>query len=115
MSQSHFQKFVPKKKNSAIKEAIRQNKKKAKKERAAAIDRHFEGKRKLREAAREAALNAPVSVSIAPVKKDKVKTIEANFKQAEKIKSISREFAPAPVTKPGKPAPASDVQMPLNK
>ena len=117
MSKSYYQKFVPKKKNSAVKEEIRQNKKKAKKERAAAIDKHFEGKRKLKEAARELALHAPVSANIATGKKDKVKTIEANFKQTEKLKSISKEFAPAaaPVTKPNNNIPVSDVQMPLNK
>ena len=46
MSQSHFQKFVPKKKNSIIKEEFKQAKKKAKKERAAAINKRFEDKRK---------------------------------------------------------------------
>ncbi len=117
MKQSHFQKFAPKKKNSVIKEEIRQNKKKAKKERAVAIDKHFEQKRKLREAAREAALNAPVSANISAGKTSKVKTIEANFKQADKIKSIVKEFESpvAPAPKPGKPATISNEQMPLNK
>ncbi len=120
MKQSHFQKFAPKKKNSVIKEEIRQNKKKAKKERAVAIDKHFEQKRKLREAAREGALNAPVSANITAGKTDKIKTIEANFKHANKIKSIINEFAPPaiPAPKPvkiGKPVPVSNELMPLNK
>jgi 23S rRNA pseudouridine2605 synthase len=41
----NFQKFVKQKKGSAIKEEIRQNKRKEKKERAAAIEAHFERKR----------------------------------------------------------------------
>jgi len=118
MKKSTFQKFAnPKKKNSVIKEEFRQKKKKAKKERSVAIDKHFEQKRRLREAEREAALNAPVSANISPVKTDKVKTIEANFKQTDKLKSIVKEFAPpvAPAQKPGKPAPVSNELMPLNK
>ena len=54
MSQVPFQKFVPKKKNSLIKEEFKQAKKKAKKERAAAIDRRFEEKRQLKAAAKNA-------------------------------------------------------------
>ena len=50
MSQSHFQKFAPKKKNSVIKEEFKQAKKKAKKERAAAINKRFEEKRQMRSA-----------------------------------------------------------------
>lgn len=65
MAQSYFQKFVPKKKNSAIKEEHRQAKKKAKKERAAAIDKFYEEKRKLKAAEKEAALNTPVTKAIA--------------------------------------------------
>lgn len=41
----NFQKFVKQKKGSALKEEIRQHKKKAKKERAEAIEKHFERKR----------------------------------------------------------------------
>lgn len=59
MSQSYFQKFVPKKKNSVIKEEHRQAKKRAKKERAAAIDKFYEEKRKQKEAAKEVAAKAP--------------------------------------------------------
>jgi 23S rRNA pseudouridine2605 synthase len=118
MKHSTFKKFAsPKKKNSVIKEEIRQKKKKAKKERSVAIDKHYEQKRRLREAEREAALNAPVSANISTVKTDKVKTIEASFKQTDKLKTIVREFAPptAATIKPGKPAPVSNELMPLNK
>ncbi|HVV04817.1 MAG TPA: pseudouridine synthase [Puia sp.] len=45
----NFSKFYNKKNNAAIKEAFRQEKKAAKKERKEAIERHFEEKRKARE------------------------------------------------------------------
>jgi 23S rRNA pseudouridine2605 synthase len=57
MSQDPFKKFATKKKNSAIKEAFRQDKKKAKKERAAYFDKVKEEKYQARIAARNAALN----------------------------------------------------------
>ena len=44
----NFNKFYNKKNNAAIKEAIRQEKKAAKKERKEAIERHFEEKRQAR-------------------------------------------------------------------
>ncbi len=92
MSQSYFQKFTPKKKNSVIKEEHRQAKKKAKKERAAAIDKFYEEKRKAKQAALEAAAAA------------------AKDKPAPKI-------ATKPASKTiGLPAVAvSGKQMPLNK
>lgn len=52
MSQSPFQKFVSPKKNSKVKEEIRQEKKKAKKERAAYFDKVKEEKYQARVAAR---------------------------------------------------------------
>jgi 23S rRNA pseudouridine2605 synthase len=52
---SQFEKFINKKKGSAIKEQFKQEKKLAKKERAAAIDQRFEEKRKLRAAQHEQA------------------------------------------------------------
>jgi 23S rRNA pseudouridine2605 synthase len=48
MSQQPFQKFINPKNNAAIKENYKQEKKKAKKERAAAIEKHFEEKRAAR-------------------------------------------------------------------
>ena len=51
MSQSPFQKFIGQKKNSVVKEAFRQEKKKVKKERAAYFDQ-------LKEAKRQAAITA---------------------------------------------------------
>jgi len=48
MSQSPFQKFINPKNNAAIKEKFKQDKKKAKKQRAADIEKHFEEKRAAR-------------------------------------------------------------------
>lgn len=48
MSQQPFQKFINPKNNAAIKEKYKQEKKKAKKERAAAIEKHFEERRAAR-------------------------------------------------------------------
>lgn len=125
MSQTHFQKFVPKKKNSLIKEEFKQAKKKAKKERATAIDKRFEEKRRLKAAARNApaTTSAPIttkSKSIQLKKEEKINAIETNFNQVEKIVGIKKEYAPpvakAPVkTASGKPIPISNVLMPLNK
>ncbi|MGN6195570.1 MAG: pseudouridine synthase [Ginsengibacter sp.] len=53
MSQQPFQKFINPKNNAAIKEKHKQEKKKAKKERAAAIEKHFEEKRAARQRAFE--------------------------------------------------------------
>ena len=129
MSQTHFQKFVPKKKNSLIKEEFKQAKKKAKKERAIAIDKRFEEKRRLKAAARNAPTQAPATApntsavkakSIQVKKEEKINAIESNFNQVEKIVGIKKEYAPpvakAPVkTISGKPVAVSNVLMPLNK
>jgi 23S rRNA pseudouridine2605 synthase len=48
MSQQPFQKFINPKNNAAIKEKYKQDKKKAKKQRAADIEKHFEAKRAAR-------------------------------------------------------------------
>ena len=129
MSQTPFQKFVPKKKNSLIKEEFKQAKKKAKKERAIAIDKRFEEKRRLKAAARNAPQQATpvnkVNTSLKPKsvqhkKEDKINAIESNFSQVEKIAGIKKEYAPpvakAPVkTASGKPVAVSNALMPLNK
>jgi 23S rRNA pseudouridine2605 synthase len=126
MSQSPFQKFVPKKKNSLIKEEFKQAKKKAKKARAIAIDKRFEEKRQLKAAARNAALQPPAA-PVKSVKQDrsatsgkinKVKAIETNFDQVQKIVGIKKEYAPEPVkVAPRIVRPSSQVtaEMPLNK
>ena len=122
MSQTHFQKFVPKKKNSLIKEEFKQAKKKAKKERALAIEKRFEEKRRLKAAALNAAPTPTplANKSFKHKNKEKVTAIESNFKHAEKIVAIKQKFAP-PVLKPSiktaaiKPDQAGNTSMPLNK
>ena len=133
MSQTHFQKFVPKKKNSLVKEEFKQAKKKAKKERSVAIEKRFEEKRRLKAAERNAPaatkdaggkyaskIERPAAKTIEKKKEEKIASIESNFIQTEKILGIKKEYAPADkkpaVKKPsGKPEPISNVQMPLNK
>ena len=79
MSQSPFQKFVTKKKNSAVKESFRQEKKKIKKERAEYFDKIKEEKRQAREAMREnqATPAKGKKVPVAPKKAAPIKTGQA--------------------------------------
>ncbi len=116
MGQSYFQQFVPKKKNSAIKEEFKQKKRKAKKERAAAIDERFEEKRRIRAAAREAALNAPVSADITTAKTgNKLSTVENKINKAAQQKiPVYVPSSPA-VVKPGVKDKTVFAEMPLNK
>lgn len=129
MSQVPFQKFVPKKKNSLIKEEFKQAKKKAKRERAIAIDKRFEEKRQLKAAERNSAAQAaakPGPTPRPPLKqssqgnapKDKVKAIETNFEEVQKIAGIKKAFAATPV-KPAqkvvRPSAPVTAEMPLNK
>jgi 23S rRNA pseudouridine2605 synthase len=124
MAQSYFQKFVPKKKNSAIKEEFKQKKRKAKKERAAAIDERFEEKRRIRAAAREAALKAPASADISADKTNKPKaiakvdivtSIENKINKAAQHK-IPTNISPVPVAvKHGTKEKVVFAEMPLNK
>lgn len=108
MAQSHFQKFVPKKKNSVIKEEHKQAKKKAKKERAAAIDKYYEEKRKAWLAAKEAALKAPVTEKVVATT---AKTVTAKATSAEKPVVKEKTATPPKVAT----AVPSNNQMPLNK
>lgn len=117
VSQSHFQKFVPKKKNSLIKEEFKQAKKKAKKERSIAIDKRFEEKRQLRAAARNENLYPAATSRPGSAKESKLKSIETKFKQVKKIEAIKKEYAPKPANMPGAVMPSLGVtaEMPLNK
>ena len=99
MSQSPFQKFVPKKKNSVIKEEFRQEKKKARKEKNAYFDKLKEEKYQARMALKKAIPNPP---SIAGPKTEKIVSAETSDK--ERI----------PKNKKPLPALAAGV-MPLNK
>jgi 23S rRNA pseudouridine2605 synthase len=124
MAQSYFQNFVPKKKNSAIKEEFKQKKRKAKKERAAAIDERFEEKRRIRAAAREAALNAPISADITAgktnktkpaVKVDKITSIENKINKAAQQKAPAAIAPASAYIKPGVKEKMAFAEMPLNK
>ena len=116
MSQAQFQKFVAKKKNSVIKEEIKQAKKKAKKERAAAIDKRFEEKRRLKAEARALA--------------EQLRTAKPGISKSEiaQIKSAGNKYTPvgkglnpagktstAPVPGGTAATAASFSEMPLNK
>lgn len=93
MSQSPFQKFVVKKKNSAVKEAFRQEKKKVKKERAAYFDKIKEEKYQAR-MAKKNVKPAPPKVTV--VKKGK------SVASPNKSSAVSVH-------------PSKDPIMPLNK
>lgn len=122
MSKSFYQGFVGKKKNSAIKEGFKQAKRKAKKERSAAIDKRFEEKRQLKAAGAPADKFKKPGQRILPVKKSGSNT------EAVSIIPIAAPaqniIAPAPKYKrtvpeilaaKNKTASISDSLMPLNK
>ncbi len=99
MSQSPFQKFINPKNNAAIKEKHKQDKKKAKKQRAADIEKHFEEKRAARKRGFE---QKPV-----PEKKfDK----RQKYPQKKTGNAVKSSFTAAASNKP-----SSFTEMPLNK
>ena len=89
MSQAPFQKFVAKKKNSVVKEEIRQERKKEKKERAAYFDKIKAEKRAAKEAAWQQK-NNPDKSAVAPLKSP-VKKVE---KKTETEKPVAHEQMP---------------------
>lgn len=95
MSQSPFQKFVAPKKNSKVKEEIRQEKKKAKKERAAYFDKVKEEKYQARVAARTQGFGT-------------------GPKNAQPPKAPAANTA-GPATKGKSSKPVTEEVMPLNK
>ena len=126
MNKSYYQKFVGKKKNSAVKEGFKQVKRKAKKERAAAIDKRFEDKRQMQQAIRSASLDATN-----PANKKPVRTKPDNIEKATPLKVAApdtKTFAKAAIPKAaattktlpkkivaGKSGTISNALMPLNK
>jgi len=107
MSQQQFKKFINPKNNAAIKEKFKQEKKAAKKERAAAINKRFEEKRALRNIGYAPRADVPA----AEAKIDKrQKYPQASAKSKSATKKIS-----ANLPSPSKQSPASFNQMPLNK
>jgi 23S rRNA pseudouridine2605 synthase len=99
MSQQPFQKFINAKNNAAIKEKHKQEKKKAKKQRAAAIEKHFEEKR----AARQRAFQQKTATENKPARREK-------FQQSKIKKGDKSAFTGAAVT-----ASTALAEMPLNK
>ncbi|MEO9020650.1 MAG: pseudouridine synthase [Ginsengibacter sp.] len=98
MSQQPFLKFINPKNNAAIKEKHKQDKKKAKKQRASDIEKHFEEKRSARSRGFE---NKP-----APEKK-----YDKRQKYPQKKETTSGKPAPIPVST----KKDSLAEMPLNK
>lgn len=126
----NFHKFVKQPKGSAIKEQIKQEKKKAKKERAEAIDRHYAKKREERDlqrasqnANRPSTNNAANSRAEAPKKSyskraASAKTFKGNkppFKRTEEVDTNRPSFNNRPIEaapKYNKPKTAKDFQSP---
>jgi 23S rRNA pseudouridine2605 synthase len=117
MSQQQFQKFINKKKNSVVKETFKQERKKAKKERAAYFDKIKEEKKQA-----YAAINAAKEPEAAPGKAGKaVKKTYADkkgygnpaLKNAVPVKKAAAAAPKSPLTIK-KAAPVDD-SMPLNK
>lgn len=108
MSQQPFQKFINPKNNAAIKEKHKQDKKKAKKQRAADIEKHFEERRAARSRGFE---NKP----------EQEKKINKRQKYPQK-KETSPEKNPSSITPPPNPLKGGHAkknsalaEMPLNK
>ncbi|MES2429607.1 MAG: pseudouridine synthase [Bacteroidota bacterium] len=99
MNQSNnFQKFVKVKKNSVIKEEFRQAKKKAKKDKAAAINQRFEEKRRMKAEAR----GFKATHGQVPVKKEK--EVKGSPKTeggtpAQKTQTVGAKFGEMPLNK----------------
>ena len=85
MSQSPFQKFVAPKKNSKVKEEIRQEKKKAKKERAAYFDKVKEEKYQARVAARTQGFGTAAKDAHAPKVPTATKVNPSLTKQSKNV------------------------------
>lgn len=90
MSQSPFQKFVAPKKNSKVKEEIRQEKKKAKKERAAYFDKVKEEKYQARVAARTKGFGTTAKNEPTP----KAPIVTNNPSQSKQSKTVAAEVMP---------------------
>lgn len=109
MSQQQFRKFINPKNNAAIKEKFKQEKKAAKKERAAAINKRFEEKRALRNLGYSPNSQVPFPEP-KPGKRQKYpgKSSTINY---IKPNNLVEGFTPDPAQKNR----SSTTQMPLNK
>ena len=94
MSNSPFQKFTDKKKNSVVKEAFRQEKKKFKKERAAYFDKIKEEKYQARMAKKNAAVTNVDSVKEKSTVKPVAKSKTVPNKTAASKEKVSNEIMP---------------------
>jgi 23S rRNA pseudouridine2605 synthase len=106
----NFSKFYNKKRNSAIKEAFRQEKKAAKKERKAAIEQHFEQRRQAR------GYQPPAhSTGKGPFRPDAVSPSKGPFRQ-DAATAAPGPQGPAPSVRPSKstPHPATVSPKALN-
>lgn len=103
MSNQHFQKFANKKKNSAIKEGFKAAKKKAKKERAAAINQRFEEKRRMKAEGR-----LPTNENLHPKDKNKEAVVKSKA-------TTSTGIASSPKKENKEVAVKKFGEMPLNK
>lgn len=101
MSQQQFKKFINPKNNAAVKEKFKQEKKAAKKERAAAINKFFEDKR----AMRNAGAGTPPEAS--SVKENKRQKYPVGGKAPDALRT-------GPHVKQGKP-PAGSSAKPMSK
>ncbi len=109
MSQQQFKKFINPKNNAAIKEKFKQEKKAAKKERAAAINKRFEERRALRNIGY--CQNSPIPFSEnKPDKRQKYPKAPPAINYNKPIKPV-KSFTPGGTQK----TPSSKIQMPLNK
>ena len=114
MSQSPFQKFVPKKKNSVIKEEFRQQKKKARKEKNAYFDKLKEDKYQARMALKKGIPNPAASLknNEAPGKTTRASKSISNAGRSAEKRAEPKSTSNKPQTTNIKSQPGS---MPLNK
>lgn len=127
----NFNKFFNKKRNSAIKEEIRQEKKTEKKERKAAIERHFEEKRRLKGQSLSPDRNAgpppkrnspdrnsaPPPKHSSPVRTPGPKTIplQAKPRKGARVTTAPKTTAPGTAAPGAAPHHSSPDLIPLNK
>lgn len=119
----NFQNFVKQKKGSAIKEEIKQQKRKEKKEKAAAIEAHFERKRAERLQKQPPVAQAPVSNKTArPNKYPAKKTETPDEEKGTELRTIASKLTHSKNAGATKPAATQKTVergvpelMPLNK
>src|SRR5687768_1623973 len=107
MSQQQFKKFINPKNNAAIKEKFKQEKKAAKKERAAAINKRFEEKRALRNLGYSPNSQMPVTEP-KTAKRQKYSSVSSAINYVKSNKPVKGPTA-------AQKDPSSTTQMPLNK